>query len=333
MFLRGGRLIVVAALAVTIASFIGPVAPAAADPLPAVSARDRVTQLEQQASAIGEDYDTAMDALAAGKTRLKLLRADIAAQQKTVDALSATAQTIALAQFRDRDFGTTVQVFTAQNPDEMLDRLATANQVDKKMSDMLSEQAIQQAALNDMERSAKAEVDALTAQEAKLKDLRGQIDAKISEADRLAGGLSDGDRKAIDGGDSSSDPGDYAGASGRAKTAIAYALAQVGRARYVWGADGPNSFDCSGLMMASYRKIGISLPHSSRTQSTMGRSVSLSSLAPGDLLFFAHGGSVYHVGMYIGGGKMVHARQPKYGIQVTALSGYTKVFTARRIIS
>lgn len=331
MFLRGGRLIVVTALAVTIASFTAPVTPATADPAPAVSTRDRVAQLEQQASEIGEDYDSALDALDAGKRRLTLLRADIAAQQKKVNALSATAQTIALAQFRDRDMGTTVQIFTSQNPDEMLDRLSTANQIDKRMADMLSEQEIQQAALSDMERSAKAEVDALAAQENKLKDLRGQVDSKLSEADRLAGGLSDADRKAMAGDDDSADPGDYAGGSGRAKTAIAFALAQVGKA-YVWGADGPNSFDCSGLMMAAYRKIGVSLPHSSRTQATLGHSVSKSNLAPGDLVFFAHGGRIYHVAMYIGNGKIVHARQPRYGIQVNKLATYSAVYSARRIV-
>lgn len=76
-------------------------------------------------------------------------------------------------------------------------------------------------------------------------------------------------------------------------------------APYVWGAAGPNSFDCSGLTMFVYRQVGVSLPHSSRAQIGVGQRVSRSDLAPGDLVFF--GSPIHHVGMYIGGGMMIHA--------------------------
>jgi cell wall-associated NlpC family hydrolase len=92
--------------------------------------------------------------------------------------------------------------------------------------------------------------------------------------------------------------------SSAAQIAIDTAMAQQG-APYVWAADGPSSFDCSGLTQFAYAAAGISLPHSSRMQSQMGQQVSRDQLQPGDLVFFYS--PVSHVGIYIGNGQMVHA--------------------------
>jgi len=83
-------------------------------------------------------------------------------------------------------------------------------------------------------------------------------------------------------------------------------------APYVWAAAGPNSFDCSGFTMFVYRQVGVSLPHSSRAQIGYGERVSRSNLRPGDLVFF--GSPIHHVGIYVGGGMMIHA--PHTGARV-----------------
>jgi peptidoglycan DL-endopeptidase CwlO len=81
---------------------------------------------------------------------------------------------------------------------------------------------------------------------------------------------------------------------------------------YVWAASGPSTFDCSGLAMWCYDKVGVSLPHSSAEQINNGSRVSRSSLEPGDLVFF--GSPIHHVGIYVGGGQMIEA--PYTGAQV-----------------
>jgi peptidoglycan DL-endopeptidase CwlO len=95
-----------------------------------------------------------------------------------------------------------------------------------------------------------------------------------------------------------------------AATAVRYALAQLGKP-YRWGAEGPNSFDCSGLVQTAYRAAGINLPRVSRQQYGAGRLVPLSALRPGDLLFYARNPrdrrTIYHVGIYLGAGRMVEA--------------------------
>jgi cell wall-associated NlpC family hydrolase len=92
--------------------------------------------------------------------------------------------------------------------------------------------------------------------------------------------------------------------------AVKFALAQLGKP-YQWGADGPRSFDCSGLVQTSYRAAGVHLPRVSRQQYGAGKLVSLRSLRAGDLLFYARDTSdrrtIYHVGMYLGAGRMVEA--------------------------
>ncbi len=88
--------------------------------------------------------------------------------------------------------------------------------------------------------------------------------------------------------------------------AVAAAASQIGKP-YRWGAAGPGAYDCSGLTMWAWGRAGVSLPHSSKAQYSSLPHVSLSQLAPGDLVFY--GSPIHHVGIYKGGGVMIHAPQ------------------------
>jgi cell wall-associated NlpC family hydrolase len=105
-------------------------------------------------------------------------------------------------------------------------------------------------------------------------------------------------------------------ASGRAEVAVQTALAQIGDP-YVYGAAGPDAFDCSGLTMYAWSAAGVALSHSSSVQSTQGTPVSISALVPGDLVFYYS--PVSHVGMYIGGGNIVHAPHTGTTVQIASL--------------
>jgi cell wall-associated NlpC family hydrolase len=126
----------------------------------------------------------------------------------------------------------------------------------------------------------------------------------------------------------------------KAQKVVQYAKDNLGK-KYVWGATGPNSFDCSGLVQYVYKKVGINLNRVSRDQATQGVAVSKSNLQPGDLVFFnginSKAGSTYisHVGIYIGNGEFIHASNPTRGVVKDSLSSdyYTKHYVkARRII-
>ncbi|QES49576.1 glycoside hydrolase [Streptomyces venezuelae] len=108
-------------------------------------------------------------------------------------------------------------------------------------------------------------------------------------------------------------------ATGSAAAIVAFARAQVGKP-YVLGSTGPTAYDCSGLVRAAYKQANVSLPRMSQDQSLAGRSVSLSSLQPGDILYWGSKGSAYHVAVYVGGGKFVGAQNPRTGIVERSLS-------------
>lgn len=110
-------------------------------------------------------------------------------------------------------------------------------------------------------------------------------------------------------------------ASGSVATVIAFLKAQVGDA-YVLGGTGPNAWDCSGLVQAAFKQVGVDLPRVSQDQSMAGTEVSLSNLAVGDILYWGGKGSAYHVGVYIGDGQYLDAANPSKGVVIQDLSGY-----------
>jgi len=89
-------------------------------------------------------------------------------------------------------------------------------------------------------------------------------------------------------------------------------MQQLGKP-YVWGGNGPNGFDCSGLTQQAYRSVGISLPRTTRQQYAATTRVSLNNLRPGDLIFYSgngHASGINHVSIYAGNGMRVHAPRP-----------------------
>jgi cell wall-associated NlpC family hydrolase len=102
---------------------------------------------------------------------------------------------------------------------------------------------------------------------------------------------------------------------------LATARAQLGKP-YVWGAAGPRTFDCSGLTKFVYAAAGIALPHNAAAQYASIKHIPLKSIRPGDLVFSGYGG-VGHVGIYIGGGRMIHAPHTGARVEVAALHSNT----------
>ena len=93
----------------------------------------------------------------------------------------------------------------------------------------------------------------------------------------------------------------------KAEKALAFARSQIGKP-YVWGATGPDSYDCSGLTQGAWKAAGVDIPRVTYDQVNAGTTVPLSNAQPGDLVFFYD--DVTHVGIYIGNGMMIHAPKP-----------------------
>ena len=112
---------------------------------------------------------------------------------------------------------------------------------------------------------------------------------------------------------------------------VNYAMKFLGNP-YVWGGTSlTRGADCSGFTMSVFKKFGISLPRTSGAQSGVGKKISPSSARAGDLIFYASGGHVNHVALCIGGGRVVHASNPRTGIKTSNMY-YRKPYCARRVL-
>lgn len=125
------------------------------------------------------------------------------------------------------------------------------------------------------------------------------------------------------------------GAISKGNEVVNYACKFLGKP-YVYGATGPNAFDCSGLTQYVYNKFGVDISRTTYTQVGAGTKVNKGDLKAGDLVFFNTAGSTSHVGIYIGDGQFIHAPRTGKPVMVSSLSeGYysQKYSTARRIFN
>jgi peptidoglycan DL-endopeptidase CwlO len=273
---------------------------------------ERYDHLAEQAS---ERYNDARVKLAETRTRLGALDADLTRQQQTVDAMRNQVAAMVVDQYQGDALSTTSQVVLSSNPDAFLDNLNAVSAYNNQRAEVMKEFSTQLDRLKLRKAAVNEEASRLKALQKKMAAEKAQIDDKAAKAKDLLDHLEAEARAKILSGGWTGDLPDVA-ASGRAATAVRFAMAQVGKA-YVYGASGPNAYDCSGLTMRAWSMAGVSLPHSSSAQQGSGVRVSESELRPGDLVFYYS--PVSHVGMYIGNGLIVNALNPGAGVRVSGL--------------
>lgn len=135
---------------------------------------------------------------------------------------------------------------------------------------------------------------------------RQQAEAEAERQRQEAAQQQESGESSSDSGTSDSSASDSSYAT-KAEKALAFARSQIGKP-YVWGATGPDSYDCSGLTQAAWKAAGVDIPRVTYDQVNAGTTVPLSNAQPGDLIFFYD--DVTHVGLYIGNGMMIHAPKP-----------------------
>ncbi|MEU2765507.1 NlpC/P60 family protein [Streptomyces diastaticus] len=177
--------------------------------------------------------------------------------------------------------------------------------------------AEEKARLAEIERKKQAEAERKAKERAKQEEAEREAREAAEEKEREeagSGGAGSGSGPGTGSGGGSTAPGSSYAA--KAEKVIAFARAQMGKP-YVWGAAGPDSFDCSGLTQAAWKTAGISLPRTTWNQVGVGQKVSVDAAQPGDLVFFYD--DISHVGIYIGGGEMIHAPKPGADVRVESI--------------
>lgn len=317
-------------------------APAIADPAPPTNSNDAATQLHDlshQAEVLTEQYKKAEDDHSARLSDLGRATADTAQAQRAVDKAQGEEQQYRVqsdrfvrASFEGARTSQLSAIMVSRSPQDYLDGASALDVLSKEQADVVQHfqaatdraTAAERQAQDARDRSAKAEAEAARI-ENDLAAKKAAMDAQISKAKAAYSSLSAKDKSLLSG--VSDTVGQITG-SGAGSKAVNAALGKVGDP-YVWGATGPSSFDCSGLVQWSYKQAGVSLPRSTYSQVESGQSVSESQLQPGDLIFFFSDYS--HVGMYVGGGKVVHAPTEGENVKVTAYKYIGQVSAMRRI--
>ncbi len=323
---HGRKRLVTALSGLALAATIGVVPSANADPddpgnggggsdKPTISeVRDRVDALYHDAEQASERVNDARIELRDLRRELRALRADERRQDVSTDAArDDLADTI--VQQSATGFDSVDRLLTADGTDSLLSDLSTLSSVEQIQDEMLDDYSTQLEALTLRRSATERRLEQVARIKERLAADKRTIDEKAADAEGLLEDLETEQREKLLAGDTAA-PTDIP-ASGRAAAAIKYAMAQVGDA-YVWGAAGPDAFDCSGFTMMAWAQAGVGLPHSSGAQAGSGTSVPASALQPGDLVFYYS--PISHVGIYIGSGMIVHAANPGAGVRVSPLN-------------
>ncbi|MGR6963573.1 NlpC/P60 family protein [Geodermatophilus sp. URMC 61] len=296
------------------------------DATSAAQAAQLVARAAHELEVLTEQVNEARETLAQQQDAVRSAGQAVAAAQTQLDALDGRIRQVARTAFTAGDGMPELDLLmTSGSAEEFVSQLATLDAIAGHTDDVLGAVAASAAAAeraradaDAAQAAAQRTLDDVTARQAQLEadtaDYQAQYDALSAPQQQEVVAAHAG---------RSVPAAPAAAAGGAAQIAVDTALAQVGDP-YVWGAGGPNAFDCSGLTQYAYAAAGISLPHSSRMQAAMGSAVSRSELQPGDLIFYHS--PVSHVAMYIGNGQMVHAStsgQPVKVVSVDSMGGIT----------
>jgi len=325
---RTVRLVIVSVTAAALAVTLLPQSGQAAPKPTLDQVKAELASLQTQAEVAQENLNETNVKVAAASRALTQIKARVARSQAVVDAAQLQVGRLASAAYRNGGVDETMQLFLADNPTQFLEQMSALDSVSRHQSDVLRAAAVAQQRLFQDKLAAKQQLAALrklwTAADAEYKARQSAVDKASAlynslEASQRAALAQASARSQAAARSSRSSHGrgvpHYSGSIGG--RVVAYAMSRVGDS-YVWGASGPNSFDCSGLTLWAYAHVGISLPHSSSAQYGSGRHVSSGSLEPGDLVFFYS--PIHHVGIYIGNGMVVHAANPGEGVTTAPLS-------------
>jgi peptidoglycan DL-endopeptidase CwlO len=269
----------------------------------------QATQLSNEVDSLGQQYDGLVIQLGHAKSEVKIAnQAAARAEAAMAGSQKAVAQLAAMG-YMNGGMDPTLQMLTSGNPNLFLSQASTVQQLDDEAGMRLSTLQREQLAAERAQTTAKEEIataDHLQSQiNGKVKTIHAKLDVLNSSAMTQAMAVFD-------------KTGNYPNivlpeATNVGTTALRAALTQRGKP-YVWGAAGPDSYDCSGLVMWAFAQEGISLPHYTGDQWNAGMHVSRADLEPGDLVFFF--ADISHVGLYLGNGLMVDAPSTGQVVQV-----------------
>lgn len=297
------------------------VSAAAAGPAWAERGREEVEEelqeVDEDLGAKIEEYNALADEIADNEEIIADVESDLEESETELNDLRDRLAGFITETYVDQGIGDAALILESGSPQafvERLDRLNSANMYDFDLMSELNaateEYTTQLDLLTDLQEDQEADRVEL---EEMIEEIETRMDDLEEEWQTVAGeAVQNYDLPYMEG-----DRGDV----------VFHALDQVGDA-YVWGASGPDAYDCSGLILDAYRQVGISLPHNAAAQYNSTMRISRDELQPGDLVFY---NSLSHVGMYIGNGYIVHAPNSNSVVKVVPVDHGNVYYGAGRV--
>ncbi|GGT52657.1 MULTISPECIES: C40 family peptidase [Actinomadura] len=233
-------------------------------------------------------------------------------QRSKIAQMAATA-------YKNGDSADVTGFVGSKDPQSILDQAAVFSHLSQERSSQLTQFLATAQRLRREQSQAKSAYDEVKSKQDELKKQKLELDKQVKKQKAIVRRLSP-NTPSGSGGPGGGTGGTYNGpASGPARAALDFAYAQLGKP-YSYGAEGPGSYDCSGLTMKSWAAAGVGITRTTNSQYAATKRVAKSNLQPGDLVFFS---SLGHVGLYVGGGKMIHAPHTGDVVRIADItSGY-----------
>ena len=297
-------------------------------PTTAADAQNQLDQVQRDAEALTEQWHAAQDDLGARMQDVTKMQAAVgpaqalaAAARGDEEAYRKQVDVVTMATFESGKLDQLDALLTAHSPQDYLDQMSALETISSQYRDVLNT-LITKVGEADRAQSdaaaavagAQAAVDQAAQAEQQLGARKRDADARIAEAEHLLRALSPAERRERNGPFISAPA---ISGTGIGVAALRAAATQLGKP-YVWGAEGPSSYDCSGLTSWAFARAGVTLPRSSSQQALVGTPVSWNNLQPGDLVFYYH--PVSHVGIYAGDGKFINAPESGDVVRYQSLS-------------
>jgi cell wall-associated NlpC family hydrolase len=289
---------------------MGAIATALVAPASAANAQPSLQDIQKQIDAkskalekVVEQYDKTNEQLKATRAKAATLQKQMTPLQGKVDAAYAQVGDLAAQAYMGGRVSATSALLDAGSADGLIDQLSSLDQLARSQRDEIAGYTLLKTNYDAQKKQLDAAQAQQVAQQKSLAKQKSTIKGQLSK-------LYDMRRQAYGSAQVASGTGSGVSApsvSGRAGAAVSYAYGALGKP-YVWAAEGPDGYDCSGLTLAAWRAAGVSLPHTAAMQWDSTTHISRSQLAPGDLVFYE---SLGHVAIYVGGGKVIHA--PTFG--------------------
>jgi peptidoglycan DL-endopeptidase CwlO len=304
------RLLVCFALAALV---LVPTSPAHAEPtLEEIEAQ--IDAAWRELEPLIEQYNRVRSELKANQELSEQLSEEIAPLELKMDVAMAGLEVIAARQYKGGSMSAVNSLLASGSPTTFVEQLALLDFVARDQRQQI--EAAREA--RDDYEEEKAKIDSLIeeqeAQQADLEQRADQIERDLERLEDLARQARARQQQQAQAAQTGNCP--EVVSSGPGAVAAQFACAQLGKP-YVWGANGPDAYDCSGLTQQAWAAAGVSLTHYTGAQWNEGRAVSRSEAIPGDLVFFYS--DLSHMGLYIGAGMMVHAPRPGLDVRMSSI--------------